>query len=331
VATNASGDGLFNVTFPLPANVTVVSATTIGSQGHTSEFSADAAISPSAPGSPPTDPTPVLFPTHADRLLNISTRLRVEPGDHALIAGFIVSGTEPRKVIIRGLGPSLGQFGVPGVLSDPLLKVFRTDVPFRDPREFVGENDNWKSDQEIEIESTGLVPTNNLESAMVRTLEPGFYGAVLTGNGNGTGVAVIEVFDLSGSANSLLANISTRGFVTTGDNAMIAGFIIGGAGHGGTTVVVRGLGPSLKQAIPDAMTDPVLDLYDANGNSLAESNDWRSDLNADFVRATGLGPTDDREAALYSSLAPGNYTALLRGSTNTVTGSALIEVFDVGH
>ena len=331
VTTNASGDAVFNVTFPLPSNVTVVSSTALGSIGHTSEFSAAAPISPFAPGLPPTDPTPVLLPTHADRLLNISTRLRVEPGDHALIEGFIVTGVEPKRVIIRGLGPSLAQFRVPGVLSDPVLRVFRTDVPFTDPRAFVGENDNWASDQQTEIDSSGLAPSNGLESAMIRTLEPGFYGAVLSGNGDGTGIGVIEVYDLSGSANSLLANISTRGFVTTNDNVMIAGFIIGGDGHGGTTVVIRGIGPSLKEAIPDAMTDPRFDVHDANGNFLAESNDWRGDLNAEFVRATGLAPADEREAALYLSLPAGNYTAVLRGSDSTVTGSALVEIFDVGH
>ncbi|HKP93748.1 MAG TPA: hypothetical protein VJS88_07610, partial [Chthoniobacterales bacterium] len=178
---------------------------------------------------------------------------------------------------------------------------------------------------------TGFAPSNELESAMIRTLEPGFYGVVLTGNGDGTGVAVVEVYDLSGSANSLLANISTRGFVTTNDNVMIAGFVIGGTGHGGTTVVIRGIGPSLQQIIPDAMTDPRFDLYDANGNLLAESNDRPDDFKEVYIRATGLLPADDREAALYLSLPAGNYTALLRGADSSVTGTAIIEVYDVGH
>src|SRR5205085_1241103 len=165
VTTNNSGDASFNVAFPLPADVTAVSATAIDSSGYTSEFSADATISFTAPSPPPTGATPVFLPTHADHLLNISTRLRVEPGDRALIAGFIVTGTEPKKVIVRGLGPSLSQFHVPGVLADPKFFLIRTDVLSNDPRAFVGSNDNWKSDQRTEIENTGLAPTEDLESA----------------------------------------------------------------------------------------------------------------------------------------------------------------------
>jgi hypothetical protein len=333
VTTNNSGDASFNVTFPLPANVAAVSATAIDSSGYTSEFSADATIVFTAPGPPPTGATPVSPPTHADHLLNISTRLRVEPGDHVLIAGFIVTGTEPKKVIVRGLGPSLSQFNVPGVLADPKFTLYRTDVPFRDPRGFVGSNDNWKSDQQAEIESTGVAPTNDLESALVRTLDPGWYTAVMSGNGDGTGIGLIEVYDLSPESKSILANISTRGFVTSGDNVMIAGFIIGGAGHGGTTVVIRGIGPSLANlGVSDAMSDPLFRLYDANGTFLApEANDWRTTPGANFVAAEGLAPTDDREAALYVSLPPGNYTAVLRGLNTKVTGTAVVEVYDVGH
>jgi hypothetical protein len=332
VTTDSSGDAAFNVTFALPANVTAVSATAIDSAGSTSEFSADATIAPTAPSPPPTGATPVSPPTHADHLLNIATRLRVEPGDHNVIAGFIVTGSEPKKVIVRGLGPSLAQFNVPGVLADPNLTLTRSDVPFNDPRAFVGFNDNWKSDQRTEIESTGVPPSNDLESALVRTLEPGFYTAVLRGNGSGAGVGLIEVYDLSANSNSLLANISTRGFVGTGDNVMIAGFIVGGNGKGGTTVVVRGIGPSLSSFdIPDAMSDPAFDVYNANGTVLADCNDWSTTSGADLVRAAGLAPDNFREAAVYLSLAPGNYTAVLRGVNPSMVGVAVVEVYDVGH
>jgi hypothetical protein len=331
VTTNGSGAVTFNVTFPLPANVAAVSATAIDPNGNTSEFSADVAIASSAPSPPPVAATPVLSATHADQLLNISTRLRVEPGDHSLIAGFIVTGTEPKKVIIRGLGPSLGQSHVPGVLADPTFYVVRTDVPFRDPRGFVGSNDNWRSDQEMEIKNSGLAPTNDLEAALIRTLDPGFYTVVMGGNGDGAGIGLVEVYDLSQGTKSFLANISTRGFVISGDNVMIAGFIIGGSGHGGTTVVVRGIGPSLSPGITDAMTDPLFDLYDGNGALLVESNDWNETGTAELVRAAGLAPLNFREAAVYISLAPGNYTAILRGLNSSVTGTALVEVYDVGH
>jgi hypothetical protein len=330
VTTNASGDVTFNVTFPLPANVAAVSATAIDPNGNTSEFAADTAIVSSAPSPPPVAATPIQAATHPDQLLNISTRLRVEPGDHSLIAGFIVSGTEPKKVIIRGLGPSLAQFHVPGVLADPRVDVIRTDVPFRDPRAFVGSNDNWRSDQETEIKNSGVAPTSDLEAALIRTLEPGYYTAVMSGNGDGAGIGLIEVYDLSPGTNSFLANISTRGFVTSGDNVMIAGVIIGGGGHGGATVVLGGLGPSLGPAIPDAMQDPILDLYDANGVLVVESNDWKDTDTATLVRAAGLGPYDFREAAAYISLSPGNYTAILH-DVNNKAGTALVEVFDVGH
>jgi hypothetical protein len=332
VTTNSSGDASFNVTFALPANVTAVSATAIDSTGSTSEFSADATIASTAPSPPPTGATPVSPAAHADHLLNIATRLRVEPGDHNVIAGFIVTGSEPKKVIVRGIGPSLAQFNVPGVLADPNLTLTRSDVPFNDPRAFVGFNDNWKSDQQTEIESTGVPPSNDLEAALVRTLEPGFYTAVLRGNGSGAGVGLIEVYDLSANSNSLLANISTRGFVGTGDNVMIAGFIVGGNGKGGTTVVVRGIGPSLSSFdIPDAMSDPAFDVYNANGTVLADCNDWSTTSGADLVRAAGLAPDNDREAAVYLSLAPGNYTAVLRGVNPSMVGVAVVEVYDVGH
>jgi hypothetical protein len=332
VTTSDSGDAAFNVTFTLPANVAAVSATAFNSDGHTSEFSAAANISRRAPTTPPTSATPVSLPTYADQLLNISSRVRVEPPDnHALIGGFIVTGTAPKKVIVRGLGPSLTESNVPGVLADPKVDLYRTDVPFQDPRGFVGSNDNWMSDQKSEIENTGVAPKNDQEAALVRTLEPGFYTAVMRGNGDGTGVGLVEVYDLDAAADSRLANISTRGFVGTGDNVMIAGFIIGGTGQGGSTVVIRALGPSLSSPeLPDTMSEPLLDLYDGNGNLLATVQKWPGDTFEHMVRALGLAPPDFREAALYRTLGPGNYTALVRGVNNSV-GVALVEVYDVGR
>ena len=324
VTTSGSGDAAFNVTFPLPANVSVVSAVAIDSNGNTSEFAADATVSRTAPSPPPTSPTTVLLPMHSLHVLNVATRLRVEPGDHALIAGLIVSGTEQKKIIVRGIGPSLGSSGVPGPLADPVLELYDS------AGQLLARNDNWRSDQETEILNSGVAPTNELESAIVATLSPGNYTAVLRGKGDGTGVGLVDAYDLAQGSRSHLANVSTRGFVGTGDNVMIGGFIVADKG-GGTTVVVRAIGPSLAAAgIPDAMTDPYLELHNPNGTLIDFNDNWMSAIGADQIRAAHLAPTDDRESALYKSLAPGNYTAIVRGKTSSIVGVALVEVYDLG-
>lgn len=175
----------------------------------------------------------------ADRLLNISTRFRVLEGDNALIGGFIITGTEPKKVIIRGMGPSLGN--IAGRLKDPTLEPFNASGS-------LAKNDNWKQSQQAQIEATGIPPGNDAEAASVRTLAPGNYTAVVRGKNDTIGIGLVEVYDLSQRANSKLANISSRGFVDTGDNGLIGGFIAGGIGGGtNTKVVVRALGPSLKR------------------------------------------------------------------------------------
>jgi len=323
VTTSASGDVNFNVTFALPSNVTAVSATAIDSNGNTSEFAADANISPTAPSPPPTGPTKVLPAVHSVHLLNISTRVRVEIGDHAPIAGFIVGGTEPKKVIVRGIGPSLTNFGVPGALGDPVLELHDASG------KVIASNDNWRSDQQSEIQMSGLAPTNDLESAIVANLSPGNYTAILRGKGDTTGIGVVEAYDLGQGAVSHLGNVSTRGFVGTGDNIMIGGVVVGESG-GTTAVVLRALGPSLANAgIADALPDPTLEVHTANGSTLATNDDWRNDFRAKNVDAAHLGPSDDRESALYETLAPGNYTAIVRGKNNS-TGVALVEVYDLG-
>lgn len=324
VTTSSSGNAAFNVTFPLPANIAVVSAIALDSSGNTSEFSADARVSPTAASPPPTSPTTIFLPMHALHLLNVATRLRVEPGDHALIAGFIVSGSEQKKVIVRGIGPSLGSSGVPGPLADPILELYDS------AGQLLASNDNWRSNQQAEIQNSGVAPTSDLESAIVAMVSPGNYTAVLRGKGNATGVGLVDAYDLAQGTRSHLANVSTRGFVSTGDNVMIGGFIVADNG-GGTTVVVRALGPSLAAAgIPDAMTDPYLELHNPNGTLIDFNDNWMSAFGADEIRAAHLAPTDDRESALYKSLAPGNYTAIVRGKTNSVVGVAVVEVYDLG-
>ena len=257
------------------------------------------------------------------QLLNISTRLRVETGDNVLIGGLILTGTQPKKVIVRGIGPSLTANGQPltGRLADPTLQLFQGNT-------LLATNDNWKETQQAEIEATTIPPSNDLESAIVRTLDPGAYTAVLRGKNDSTGIGLIEAYDLEQASASKLANISTRGLVETGDQVLIGGIIAGGGSGGETKVVVRAIGPSLAAAgVTNALQDPTLDLVDGSGNVVAANDNWKDSQRAE-LEATGIQPNDDRESAMVRSLAPGNYTAVVRGK-NSTTGVALVEVYNV--
>ncbi len=253
-------------------------------------------------------------------LANISTRLRVETGDNVLIAGFIVSGTGQKKVVLRALGPSLP---VTGALSDPLLELH--DATGRT----VASDDNWRSSQQAEITALGIAPKNDLESALIATLLPGPYTVVVRGVNNATGVSLVEVYDLDGAnPTARLGNISTRGRVLTGDNVMIGGFIV----HGDQTkrVIVRVDGPTLSlngEPIAGRLQDPMLELHDPNGALLVANDNWRSTQLAE-IEASTLAPSDEREPAIVADLRPGNYTAIVRGAGNT-TGIALIEMYDL--
>ena len=256
------------------------------------------------------------------RLLNISTRMRVLTGENVLIGGFIVTGDEAKKVIIRGIGPSLTADGepLPGRLADPTLELYQGENE-------LARNDNWKDSQQAEIEASTIPPSHELESAIVATLDPGAYTAVLRGKDDTTGIGLIEAYDLAGGARSNLANISTRGFVDTGDNVMIGGFIAGG-GEGTTKVVLRALGPSLEAAgISGTLADPTLELIDANGDIIRSNDNWR-DGQAAELQQLQIEPSNDLEAALVETLAGGNYTAVVRGKDGG-TGVGLVEVYNV--
>ena len=259
---------------------------------------------------------PVVNPA---RLLNIATRLRVQEGENVLIGGFIITGTDPKKVVIRGIGPSLAQF-FNGTLADPTLQLFQGNTP-------LASNNDWR-EAEAEIAATGIPPSHDKESAIVRTLAPGNYTAILGGNGGSTGIGVVEVYDLDQNANSQLANIASRGFVDIGDNVMIGGLIVGPAGGASARVVVRAIGPTLGNfGIAGALQDPTLELVNSNGVVLRGNNNW-TDTQQTEIEATGLQPGDNRESALIETLAPGNYTAIVRGAGNT-TGVGLVEVYNV--
>jgi hypothetical protein len=262
------------------------------------------------------------------KLLNIATRARVLTGEHVLIAGFIVTGTEPKKVIIRGIGPSLS--GVPGALADPTLELHQGNTT-------LAVNDNWKiasngSSQQAEVEATTVPPSNDAESAIVMTLNPGSYTAILSGKNGGTGVGVVEVYDLAAGANSQLANISTRGFVETNDNVLIGGLIVGGgAPDGNARVLVRSLGPSLAGfGVQDALQDPVLELHDANGATIATNDNWQTNdqTQQSAIQATGLAPPNPLEPAVIAVVPAGNLTAIVRGNNGT-TGVGTVEVYNL--
>ena len=253
--------------------------------------------------------------------LNLSTRLKVGTDDNVLIGGLIIDGTDSKEVIVRGIGPSLETAGLPlaGLLADPTLDLYQGDT-------LLMSNDNWKDSQETEIEATGLQPINDLESAIVASLDPGEYTVILRGQNSGTGIGLVEAYDLDSAAVSTLANTSTRGFVETGDDVLIGGFIIGNGGS--DTVVVRAIGPSLADSgVATPLADPTLDLYDANGAVIRSNDDWR-DSQESLIESTGLAPTNDAESAIIRSLEAGSYTAIVRGKDGG-TGVALIEVYNL--
>jgi hypothetical protein len=250
--------------------------------------------------------------------------MRVETGENVGIGGFIVTGTAPKRVLLRAIGPSLTGFGLPNVLADPVLEL-------HGPGAFATiTNDNWKLTQAAEIEVTGIPPTNDLESAIVGTLAPGAYTAIVRGNGNASGVGLVEVYDLNQGSDSKLANLSTRAFVSTGEDIVIAGFLLS---DGGTSdkVIVRGIGPSLAAlGITNALANPALELRDTNGALLVANNDWQDNaVQASELTAAGLAPLNNLESGIAATLPPGLYTALLSG-LNGATGIGVVEVYDRG-
>ena len=254
------------------------------------------------------------------QFFNISTRLRIDASHDVGIGGFIVTGSAPKKVVLRAIGPSLHAAGLQNALANPVL------VLYGDGQQPIAINDNWRDDSTsaAELAAKGLAPVDELESAVVVTLLPGHYTAVISDNGASTGTALVEIYDGDLPADSELANISTLGFVGTGNDVLIAGFVIGGSGS--AKVVVRALGPSLtKFNVANAITDPMLQLYDANG-SVTSNDDWQISQNGESLPAL-LQPFDPRESALQATLSPGNYTAIVQGKGTR--GVALVEAYTV--
>jgi hypothetical protein len=236
----------------------------------------------------------------------------------------IATGTESKTVIIRAIGPTLSEFGVPGALADPTLELYQGNT-------LLFSNDDWRnSTQQAEIESSGFAPNKNAESAIIWTLIPGEnYTAVMRGKNGQTGIGVVEAFDLDRAAASKLANISTRGFVDVDDNVMIAGLIVvAPSGGANLNIVVRALGPTLGDSgVPGALANPTLDLVNSSGTVIRSNDNWKDSQRAE-IEATGLAPTHDEESALLQAVAPGAYTAIVRGNGRT-TGVGLVEVYNI--
>ena len=272
-------------------------------------------VGPMASASPVPSPTP----TPTARLQNISSRLLIQTGNNVGIAGFVVGGTDAKKLLIRGLGPSLAQFNVTGVMPNPTLEL-------RDGSgSLITTNDNWKDTQQIEITATQLAPPADAEAAILATLQPGAYTAIQAGVSSGTGVGLVEVYDLDPLAASRLINISTRGLVQTGDNVLIGGCSLAG-GSGANDVVVRALGPSLVPlGVSNALPDPVVTLYDSNANVISANDNWKESQQS-AIENIGLQPPNDLDAAILATLTAGNYTAVVTGK-NGSTGVALVEFY----
>jgi hypothetical protein len=279
-------------------------------------------------------------PTPAPRLSNISTRAFVQTGDNVLIGGFIIQGSESKRVIIRAIGPELTQYGVANALLDPTLELHDHTGAL------IASNNNWATtiiggiitgDQVRDIMNSGYAPGDGRESAIIADLPPGNYTAILRGVNNMTGVALVEVYDLSPGLSSILRNISSRAFVQTDENVMIGGFIVQGTQP--KRVIIRAIGPELGAPpynVPNALPDPTLDLHDHTGALIASNDNWQTTViggiimkdQVNDIQNSGHAPTQASESAIIATLPPGNYTAIVRAK-NIIVGVALVEVYDL--
>lgn len=241
-----------------------------------------------------------------------------------MIGGFIITGNDSKRVIIRGIGPSMTSAGVPNVVENPILRLFGPTGSL------IAVNDNWQDTQRVEVEDSGIPPQDFRESAIVATLVPATYTATLAESSGGSGVGLVEIYDLNSGAVAKLANISTRGSVQTADNVMIGGFSLGGSSTNPVKIVVRAVGPSLAQAgIDNALSNPTLRLFDNNGQSVAFNDNWADDPNqAAELRSLNIAPGNAAESAIVATLPPGLYTAVVAG-VGGGTGIGLIEVYAI--
>jgi cyclophilin family peptidyl-prolyl cis-trans isomerase len=256
------------------------------------------------------------------RPVNLSTRMQVGTGDNALIAGFIMSGSAPKRLAIRAMGPSTG---LSGAIVDPTLELHNAGGT-------IATNDNWQAAaNKQEIIDFGLAPGSPTESVILTTVpsDPNgvAYTAVMRGTFNTTGLGVVEVYDLDSGPGSILLNISTRGQVGADPNALIGGFILGGSES--KKILVRAIGPSLTAfGVPNALANPTLELRDQNAALIDSNDDWMNSPQKTQIQNSGLAPTDPKESAVLQTLAAGQYTAIVHGA-NGGTGVGSVEVYQL--
>ena len=281
---------------------------------------------PTPTSTPPPTPTPTPTstpPASSSHLANISTRMKVGLDENVLIGGFIIRGTTPKKLILRAIGPSLAASGVADALADPLLRLY-------DPSgAVIASNDDWQQGSQMaQIQASGIAPSQSLEAALLITLLPGSYTAVVSGYGGQQGIGLVEVYELDSTATRMV-NTSTRGRVGAGDEPMIGGLIMQGAAP--KRIIIRALGPSMtggSNPVAGILADPDLQLYDGAGNLVAANDDWSNSVQVGEIVATTVAPVNAFESAIVATLSAGNYTAVVRGVNNT-TGVGLVEVFDL--
>jgi cyclophilin family peptidyl-prolyl cis-trans isomerase len=257
------------------------------------------------------------------RLVNLSTRMQVGTGDNALIAGFIMRGPAPKRLAVRGLGPSTGLFGA---ISNPTLELHDSTGAT------IATNDNWgDAANKQDVSDLGLAPSSPGEAVIVTTVPSSSsgvaYTAIVRNVNNAPGLGVVEVYDIDSGPGSTLLNISTRGQVGADPNALIAGFIWGG--NDSKQILVRAIGPSLTGfGVPNALTNPTLDFFNAQGTKLDSNDDWITSPQKTQIQNSGLAPTNDKESAVIQSVTAGNYTAVVHG-VNGGTGVGSVEVYQL--
>jgi Matrixin len=276
-----------------------------------------------APTPTPT-PTPVPTPNPSgSHFGNISTRMDVGSGSNVMIAGFMVWGSQSKTILVRALGPTLGNYGIANVLSDPMLELHNSSGAT------IATNDNWQTgSQASQISSSGYAPNNSNEPALIATLAAGSYTVVVRGYNNSTGIGLVELYELD-TLSSRLSNISTRGQVGTDQSVLIAGLIIEGSTS--KKLIIRALGPSLAAppfSLSGTLSNPALELHDGSGNLLATNDDWGTGTQAAAISSSGYSPPNAKESAIIATLPTGNYTAIIRGVNNS-TGIALVDAYDL--
>ena len=284
----------------------------------------DTAGAQSMYGAPTPTPTPKPTPNPSgSHFGNISTRMDVGSGSNVMIAGFMVWGSQSKTILVRALGPTLGNYGIANVLSDPMLELHDSSGAT------IATNDDWQTgSQASQISSSGYAPNNSNEPALIATLAAGSYTVVVRGYNNSTGIGLVEVYELD-TLSSRLSNISTRGQVGTDQSVLIAGLIIEGSTS--KKLIIRALGPSLAAppfSLSGTLSNPALELHDSSGNLLASNDDWGTGTQAAAISSSGYSPPNAKESAIIATLPTGNYTAIIRGVNNS-TGIALVEAYDL--